>query len=87
MTLSAKATDPKSRFFFLLSVAMVVALCLLSMLRYVRFSTSKVMSMIMPRVMGLVLAMIAVQFIIEGIGQVLPSFVQIIQDTKAAGGG
>jgi len=80
MTLSAKATDPKSRVFLLISIAAVVALCLLSMLRYVRLSTrSKVMSLILPRVMGLILAMIAIQFIIEGIIQVLPRMAEAVR--------
>ena len=77
MTLSAKAVDPESRIILLASIGGVVSLCLLSMLRYLKLSTkAKSLSLIMPRIMGLMLAVIAVQFMIDGIRGVLPELVR-----------
>ena len=74
---SAKAVDPESRIILLASLGGVVGLCLLLMLRYLKLSTkAKSLSLILPRIMGLILAVIAVQFIIEGIAEVLPRLVR-----------
>ena len=46
----------------------------MSMFRYVRLEErlGRGLALILPRIMGLILAVIAVQFIIEGIEAVLP---------------
>jgi multiple antibiotic resistance protein len=86
MTLSAKATGPLtdvtdfSRFktmqlWILLGVVGVVAfLCFLSMLRVLRLEDrfGPGLSLIMPRIMGLVLAVIAIQFVVHGLTAILP---------------
>ena len=81
MTISAAATDAKSRANLLISILSVVGLCLLSMLRYVKLSTkSRGFSQILPRIMGLILAVIAVQFIIQGITDVVPGIVANVRE-------
>ncbi len=77
MTLSAKATSPKAWIMLVVAIAGVAFLCLLSMLRYVKLEQrlGRGLALILPRIMGLVLAVIAVQFIIEGIEAVLPRLV------------
>jgi len=86
MTLSAKAQDRLHLFLLLAAIAVVVFYCFLSMLRLVslerRFGTS--IGLIMPRIMGLLLAVIAVRFIVQGVLDILPSFVDAWQ--KAAAG-
>lgn len=86
MTLSAQATGPikddfdLSRFttlrlWILLAVIGVVSLrCFLSMLKVLRLETrfGPGVSLIMPRIMGLILAVISVQFVIHGLTGVLP---------------
>ena len=78
MTLSAKAVGPKAWVMLVVAIAAVCFLCLLSMLRYVKLEErlGRGLALIMPRIMGLVLAVIAVQFIIEGIEAVLPRLVE-----------
>ncbi len=77
MTLSAKATGPKAWTLLLVAIGAVCFLCLLSMLRYVKLEQrlGRGLALILPRIMGLVLGVIAVQFIIEGIEAVLPRLV------------
>jgi multiple antibiotic resistance protein len=77
MTLSAKTTGPKAWVMLVIAIAAVSFLCLLSMLRYVKLEArlGRGLALILPRIMGLVLAVIAVQFIIEGIEAVLPRLV------------
>jgi multiple antibiotic resistance protein len=86
MTLSAQATGPLeddfdlSRFatlhlWILLGVIGVVALrCFLAMLKVLRLETrfGPGVSLIMPRIMGLILAVIAVQFVVHGLSAILP---------------
>jgi len=86
MTLSAKATGPLtdvtdfSRFkvmqlWILLAVIGVVSfLCFLSMIRVLRLEDrfGPGLSLIMPRIMGLVLAVIAIQFVVHGVTAILP---------------
>jgi len=76
MTLSAEATTVDTRIALMAAIAAVPLLCLLSMLRWLKLSERRGpgMDLVAPRIMGLVLAVIAVQFIIEGIIQVLPRF-------------
>lgn len=86
MTLSAQAQGKFGLFILLGAIAAVSVYCFLSMLRLVslerRFGTS--IGLILPRIMGLLLAVIAVQFIVQGIIDILPSFVAAWQ--KAAAG-
>jgi multiple antibiotic resistance protein len=78
MTLSAQAQGKFGLFILLGAIAAVSVYCFLSMLRLVslerRFGTS--IGLILPRIMGLLLAVIAVQFIVQGIIDILPSFVE-----------
>jgi len=74
MTLSAKATDGESRILLLGVIGVVAVLCFLSMLRVIRLEArlGPGLSLIAPRIMGLILAVIAVQFVIQGIEAILP---------------
>ncbi|MCK6459442.1 MAG: MarC family protein [Planctomycetes bacterium] len=86
MTLSAKATGPLtdvtdfSRFkviqlWILLGVIGLVALrCFFSMLKVLRLEDrfGPGFSLILPRIMGLVLAVIAIQFVVHGMTAILP---------------
>jgi multiple antibiotic resistance protein len=86
MTLSAQATGLKTdltdlsrfttmRLWILLGVIGVVALLsFLSMLRVLRLEDrlGPGISLILPRIMGLVLAVIAVQFVVHGLAAILP---------------
>ncbi len=86
MTLSAKATGPLtdvtdfSRFkamqlWILLGVIGLVALrCFFSMLKVLRLEDrfGPGFSLILPRIMGLVLAVIAIQFVVHGMTGILP---------------
>jgi multiple antibiotic resistance protein len=76
MTLSAKATDHVSRMVLIASIGVVAFLCFLSMLRVIKLQErlGHGITLIMPRIMGLILAVIAVQFIVEGVEQLLPRF-------------
>lgn len=78
VALSAKATDAHARVVLLASIGAVVFLCFLSMMRYVKLQErfGPGLALILPRIMGLILAVIAVQFILEGIEQVLPRLVE-----------
>ncbi len=82
MTLSADATTNLARAGLLAAIATVALLCLLSMLRFIKLAEKKGsgIDFVLPRIMGLVLAVIAVQFLIEGIAQVLPQFAAAIRD-------
>jgi multiple antibiotic resistance protein len=85
MTLSAKATGPMGvtdlsrfttlRLWILLGVIGVVALrCFLSMLKVLRLEDrfGPGLSLIAPRIMGLILAVISVQFVVHGLEAILP---------------
>jgi multiple antibiotic resistance protein len=76
MTLSAKSTDPVSRGVLIASIGVVAFLCFLSMLKVIKLQErmGHGLTLIMPRIMGLILAVIAVQFIVEGIEHLLPRF-------------
>lgn len=78
MTLSAKTQGTLYLLYLLGAIAAVVFYAFLQMLRLVRleqrFGAS--IGLIMPRIMGLLLAVIAVQFIVQGVIEILPSFVE-----------
>lgn len=81
MTLSAKSNEAFSYVSLLLAIAIVAFFCLLSMLRILRLEArlGPALSLIAPRIMGLILAVIAVQFIIGGIEQILPRFAAALE--------
>lgn len=81
MTLSAKSQEAFSYVSLLAAIAVVAFLCLLSMLRILRMEErlGPALSLIAPRIMGLILAVIAVQFIIEGIEEILPRFAAALE--------
>jgi multiple antibiotic resistance protein len=83
MTLSAKSSELLDRTVLLATIAGVVAWTFLSMGRTLKLidKFGAGVMLIMPRVMALILAVIAIQFIIEGIAQVLPQFVLVVQGT------
>ena len=75
MTSSAKAgDDPYAWAALLIAIGATCLFCLLSMQRWIRIAEKHGpgFSSVTPRIMGLVLAVIAVQFIIDGISQILP---------------
>jgi small neutral amino acid transporter SnatA (MarC family) len=78
ITSSAKAQgDPYARIALVLSIAIVGGLCLLSMWRVIRLVERRsTLGLVLPRIMGLVLAVIAVQFMITGLELILPRLVQ-----------
>lgn len=79
MTSSGKAgTDPYAWAALLIAIAATCLFCVLTMLRWVRIEEKHGpgYASVAPRIMGLVLAVIAVQFIIDGVAQVLPHLVQ-----------
>ena len=73
MTLTPEATNPWSWGVLLAAIGSVTFLTLLSMLRLVRMQErlGPGLSLIWPRIMGLVLAVIAVQFVIDGVEEVV----------------
>ncbi len=86
MTLSAKATGPSTeltdlsrfttiRLWILLGVIGIVALrCFFAMLKVLRLEDKfgPGLSLILPRIMGLILAVISVQFVVHGLTAILP---------------
>ena len=60
---------------------MTCLLCLFSMLRWIKVEERRGpgFAAVAPRLMGLVLAVIAVQFMIDGIKELLPVFVRVVQ--------
>ncbi|MHC4548332.1 MAG: MarC family protein [Planctomycetota bacterium] len=82
MTLSADAASLFAKWTLLAPIGIVAFLCLLSMWRVLRLEErlGPGLSLILPRIMGLVLAIIAVQFIISGVVQVLPTFAAALRE-------
>ena len=72
ITLSPAGTDIHGQFVLLTSILLVCGICFLNMLRlgWQLERKGPGMSLIMPRLWGLVLAIIAVQFIAEGVVEV-----------------
>ncbi|MEM8884899.1 MAG: MarC family protein [Planctomycetota bacterium] len=74
ITLSPAGTDYQAQITLLLSLAIVLAIAFLNMLR-LGFQVEKKgpgLSMVLPRIWGMILAIIAVQFVVEGVREVLP---------------
>lgn len=85
MTASAKAgDDPYAWAALLVAISVTCLLCVLSMWRWIKVEEKHGpgFASVAPRLMGLVLAVIAVQFIIDGIGQLLPGFAKIIRQAR-----
>ena len=74
ITLSPAAKDTYSQFILLASIAIVCAIAFLNMLRLGLRLEKKGpgLALVMPRFWGLILAIIAVQFIYEGVREILP---------------
>jgi multiple antibiotic resistance protein len=89
MTTSAKAgRDPYAWAALLVAIAVTCASCLLSMQLWTRYAErhGPGFSSVTPRIMGLVLGVIAVQFVIDGIAQVIPHLVQVLHETPLPAG-
>ncbi len=82
MSMSAKSADFDAHVILLISIAAVCFLAFLSMMRIVRLRNrfGPGVELILPRIMGLVLAVIAIQILIDGVAGVLPYFYDAIQD-------
>jgi multiple antibiotic resistance protein len=87
MTLSAEAPDPVDQALLLAAIGGVAFLCFLSMMRVLRLAErlGAALHLIAPRLMGLVLAVIAVQIVIEGVGKVLPELKEKMDGTAVEG--
>jgi multiple antibiotic resistance protein len=87
MTLSAKSSLLLDRTILLATIGGVVLWTFLSMGRTLKLidRLGAGVSLIMPRVMALILAVIGIQFIIEGIAQVLPHLALMVQSTLETG--
>jgi len=81
MTLSAQAQGKLGLIVLLAAIGLVVFLCFLSMLRVLKLAErfGPGISLIMPRLMGLLLAVIAIQFIVQGVKQIMPDLAQAWQ--------
>ncbi|MFQ5845219.1 MAG: MarC family protein [Planctomycetota bacterium] len=82
-TLSAEAPDPVDQALLLSAIGGVAFLCFLSMMRVLRLAErlGAALHLIAPRLMGLVLAVIAVQIVIGGVGKVLPDLKRRMNET------
>jgi multiple antibiotic resistance protein len=76
VALSPRGTDTHAQFVLLTSIILVCAICFLNMMRlgWMLEKKGPGISLIMPRLWGLVLAIISVQFIADGVLEVLPQF-------------
>ena len=83
-TASGKAgDDPYAWAALLIAIVVTCLLCVMTMLRWVSIEEKygPGFAAVAPRIMGLVLAVIAVQFIIDGVAQVLPHLARALQET------
>jgi multiple antibiotic resistance protein len=83
MALAGKNKEFFGRTILLATIGAVVLWTFLSMGRTLKLidKFGAGVSLIMPRVMALILAVIAIQFIVEGVLQLLPQFVAVVQHT------
>jgi len=74
ITLSPHGTDTHAQFVLLTSIVLVCGICFLNMMRlgWMLEKKGPGLALIMPRLWGLVLAIISVQFIKDGLVEVLP---------------
>ena len=82
MTSASKAADdPYAWAALLLAIAVTFLLCALSMQRWIRLSERRGpgFASVLPKIMGLVLAVIAVQFMIDGVEAVVRRLVDVVR--------
>ncbi|MHC4955808.1 MAG: MarC family protein [Planctomycetota bacterium] len=78
ITLSPAGTDTLAQFALLVSITLVCGICFLNMMRlgWMLEKKGPGLSLIMPRLWGLLLAIISVQFIYEGVREILPALAE-----------
>ena len=83
------ANDPYAWASLLVAIAVTCLLCLLSMLRRGRLAESRGpgFGIVLTRIMGLVLAVIAVQFIINGVEEVILQLAEVVRERLSSPGG
>ena len=89
MTSAAKAADdPYAWASLLVAIAATCLLCFMSMRRWVRLSESRGpgFGAVLPRIMGLSLAVIAVQFIIDGVKEVILQLADVVHERLSGSG-
>lgn len=89
MTSATKAADdPYAWASLLVAITVTCLLCFLSMRRWVRLAESRGpgFGSVLPRIMGLVLAVIAVQFIIDGVGEVILQLAEVVSERLSGSG-
>ena len=89
MTSATKAADdPYAWASLLVAIAVTCLLCFLSMRRWVRLAESRGpgFGSVLPRIMGLVLAVIAVQFIIDGVEEVVLQLAEVVRERLSSSG-
>jgi multiple antibiotic resistance protein len=71
----------------LMAIASVAALCFLSMMRILKLSqrAGPGLDLVAPRVMGLLLAVVAVQIVIEGVTAVIVNIVKVVVEANLLG--
>ena len=89
MTSATKAADdPYAWASLLVAIAVTCLLCFLSMRRWVRLAESRGpgFGSVLPRIMGLVLAVIAVQFIIDGVEEIVLQLAEVVRERLSSSG-
>jgi multiple antibiotic resistance protein len=89
MTAATKAADdPYAWASLLIAIGVTCLLCFFSMLRWIRLAERRGpgFGVVLPKVMGLVLAVIAVQFIIDGIQEVILHVAELVRDRLSGAG-
>ncbi|MHC4450709.1 MAG: MarC family protein [Planctomycetota bacterium] len=81
ITLSPAGTDVHKQTMLLVSIAIVCGIAFLNMLRLALRLEKKGpgLALVMPRIWGMILAIISVQFIVEGVTELLPSMARAWQ--------
>jgi multiple antibiotic resistance protein len=79
MAQAARASDFESNLVVFIAIAGVCGLCLLSMFRLLRLVERKGpgLALILPRIMGFLLAVIAIRFIVNGLLELVPEFSKV----------